>query len=153
MLGGMRFAEHKRARFDYELLEEYEAGIELSGHEVKAVRAGRAQLDGAHIIVRGAEAYLVGATIAPYQPANAPTAYDPTQARRLLLSHEEISELNRAGDQRGLTVVPIAMYSKGRNIKLSLAIARGKKQADKRESIKKRDTKRDIERTLKTQAT
>lgn len=153
MLTDMRFAEHRRARFDYELLEEYEAGIELSGHEVKAVRAGRAQLDGAHIIVRGGEAYLVGATIAPYQPANAPADYDPTRARRLLLAHREVAELEHSSDQRGLTVVPIAMYSKGRNIKLSLAIARGKKKTDKRENIKKRETKRDIERTLKNQAT
>lgn len=143
--------QHKRARFDFELLDTYEAGIELAGHEVKAVRASRAVLDGAHVIVRGSEAYLVGAQIAPYQGANTPAGYDPEQPRRLLLSREQIAELANASEQRGLTVVPIMMYNKGRYIKLSIAIARGKKKADKRETLKARDTKREIERTLKNQ--
>ena len=142
---------NKRVRFDFELLDEYEAGLDLIGHEVKSIRAGKATLDGAHIIVRGAEAYLVGATIAPFQPANVIKDYDPERPRRLLLSQKEISALEHSGEQRGLTIVPIMMYNKGRNIKLALATARGKKKADKRESIKARDTKRDIERTLKNQ--
>lgn len=143
--------QHKRARFDFELLDTYEAGIELAGHEVKAVRAGKGILDGAHVIVRGSEAYLVGAQIAPYQGANTPAGYDPEQARRLLLTHEQIAEIANASEQRGLTIVPIMMYNKGRYIKLSIAVARGKKKADKRETLKARDTKRDIERTLKNQ--
>lgn len=153
MLSVMQYAQHRRVRFDYDLLEEYEAGMELAGHEAKAIRAGRVSLEGAHVIVRGGEAYLVSATIQPYQPANTPTDYDPTRARRLLLTKAEIQKLAASGDQKGLTIVPIAMYNKGRNIKLSLAVARGKKKTDKRETIKKRDTKRDIERTLKNQST
>lgn len=138
-----------RATFDFEVRETYEAGIELFGYEVKAVRAGRGVLRGAHVLVRGGEAFLVGASIPPYQPANAPKAYDPERPRRLLLSAKELAELERESEQRGLTLIPIMMYNKGRNLKLQFALARGKKKADKRESIKARDTKRDIERTLK----
>ncbi len=142
---------HTRAKFDYEILDTYEAGIELSGSEVKSIRAGKGKLEGAHVIVRGGEAYLVGASISPYQPANVPNEYEPERVRRLLLSHKEIAELEQKSGQRGLTIVPLMMYNKGRLVKLSLAIARGKKKTDKRETIKERETKRTIERTLKNQ--
>lgn len=142
---------HRRATFDFELLESYEAGLELFGHEVKALRAGKGTLEGAHVIVRGGEAYLVGATIAPYQPANTTPGYDPERPRRLLLSRKQIDEIATQSEQKGLTVVPIMMYNDGRRVKLQIAIARGKKKTDKRETLKARDTKRDIERTLKNQ--
>lgn len=145
------FITHRRATFDFEILDTYEAGIELFGFEVKAVRSGKGKLEGAHVIVRGGETYLVGASIPAYQPANAPGNYDPERARRLLLSQKEIAEIRQKSDQRGLTVVPVSVYSSGRNIKLKIAVARGKTKRDKRELIKKRDTRRDIERTLKTQ--
>jgi SsrA-binding protein len=143
------FITHRRARFDFELLDTYEAGIELLGSEVKAIRAGKGKLEGAHVIVRGREAYLVGASIPAHQAANAPASYEPERVRRLLLGQKEIDVLSQKSDQKGLTMVPISMYSRGRNIKLQIAVARGKKKQDKRELMKERDTKRDIERTLK----
>lgn len=145
------YVSHKRAKFDFELLESFEAGIELLGTEAKAIRAGKGKLEGAHVVVRGDEVYLTGASIPPHQVANAPKSYEPERVRRLLLSKKEIARLEQKSEQQGLTVVPIMMYNKGRNIKVQIAIARGKKKADKRESIKARDTKRDIERTLKNQ--
>ena len=142
-------SHNKRARFDFELLDTYEAGLELVGTEVKAIRSGKGKLEGGHVIVRGNEAYLVGASIPAHQPANTPPHYDPERVRRLLLSKKEIAEISRKSEQKGLTIVPIMLYSKGQNIKLRLAIARGRKKQDKRELLKERDTKRDIERTLK----
>lgn len=140
---------NKKASFDYELLDRFEAGAELFGFEVKAVRLGKGSLEGARVIVRGNEAFLVGATINPYQGANTPKGYDPERARKLLLHTKEIAELAGAESQKGLTIVPIKWYNKNRLVKLSLAIARGKKKADKREIIKKRETSREIARTLR----
>lgn len=140
---------NKKVSFNYELLETLDAGMELFGHEVKSLREKRGSLEGAHVVVRGEEAFLVGATIPPYQPVNTPKNYDPERARRLLLNKKEISELAGSESQRGLTIVPISVYSKGRNLKLKIAIARGKKKFDKRETIKKRESTRAIERTLK----
>ena len=145
------FITHKRARFDFEILDTFEAGIVLSGNEVKSVRKGSGKLEGAHVVVRGGEAFLVGAMIAPYQPANAPKGYDPEQPRKLLLTQKELAELATKSEQKGLTAVPISLYNKSRNIKLQIAIARGKKKTDKRQNIKERETKRSIERTLKNQ--
>ena len=145
------FVTNRKAHFNYEIQEKMDAGIELIGLEVKSVKAGHANLEGAHIIVRGNEAYLVGATITPYQPANTPADYDPARNRKLLLTKKELAELSEKEGQKGLTIVPLSMYSKARKIKLEIAIVRGKKKFDKRESMKKRDSKRDIERTLKNQ--
>ncbi|MBI4086761.1 SsrA-binding protein SmpB [Candidatus Kaiserbacteria bacterium] len=145
------FTSNRRAAFDFELSDTCEAGLELFGTEVKAVRSGKGKIDGAHVIVRGGEAYLVGASIPAHQPANAPSGYDPERTRRLLLSQKEIDALAHKSDQKGLTIVPLSMYSSGRNIKLKLAVARGKKKQDKRETIRKRDSDRHIGRTLKNQ--
>jgi SsrA-binding protein len=141
--------EHKKARMEYELLEEYEAGLELLGHEVKALRNKMAKLDGAHIVVRDGEAYIVGMVISPYQPANTPKEYDPNRTRRLLLTKEEIAKIATAEGQKGLTIVPISVYNKVNVLKLRIAIARGRKKYDKRAVLKERDTKREIDRTLK----
>ncbi len=145
------YAYHKRAKFDYEILETYEAGIVLSGHEVKAVRSGRAKLDGGHAIIRGGEVFLVGVSIAPYQAGNTPEAYEAEQTRKLLLSKKEIAKLLAESDKKGLTIVPISMYNSGRKVKVKIAVVRGKKEYDKRERTKERETDRTIERTLKNQ--
>ncbi len=145
------YVNNKKVRFNYEILETFEAGLVLFGYEAKAVRKGKASLQGAHIIVRGREAYLVSATISHYQEKNTPTDYEPERPRKLLLSRKELDVLEVKEAQRGLTVVPLRLYNAGRNIKLEIAVARGKKKHDKRESLKARDTKRDIERTLKNQ--
>ncbi|OHA91743.1 MAG: SsrA-binding protein [Candidatus Zambryskibacteria bacterium RIFCSPHIGHO2_01_FULL_49_18] len=143
------FAENRKAHFNYELLEEMEAGIELLGHEVRAVRTGKMSLEGAHVTVRGGEAYLVGTTISPYQPNNTPEGYSPTRNRRLLLTRKEIETLSSAESKKGLTIVPISVYNKGRRIKVRVAIARGKKKFDKRETLKRRDDEREMRREMK----
>lgn len=141
--------ENKRVGFDYTILEEMEAGLELFGFEVKSLRAGQGSLKGARIVARGGEAYLVGATIPPWQQKNAPKSYDPERTRRLLLNHKEINQILGAETAQGLTIVPLKVYNKGRNLKLLIAIARGKKKEDKRHSIREREEKRRIRRTLK----
>lgn len=140
---------NKKAAFNYEVLEKLTAGIELLGFEVKSLRKKQGALEGAYAIVRGGEAFLVGATIPPYQPKNTPKEYDPARARRLLLTKEEIRRIGSAADRKGLTVVPLSVYNAGRKMKVTLGIARGKKKFDKRETIKRRDAERDIRRELK----
>lgn len=147
----MNLIEHKKVRFDFETLEEFEAGLELLGHEVKSLRAKRGKLEGSHIIVRGGEAYIVGMDIPPYQAANTPADYDSARSRRLLLTKKELQKLADAEGQKGLTIVPISVYNKGSKLKMRVAVARGRKKYDKRSVLKERDTKRDIQRTLKNQ--
>ena len=142
------YLDNPKARFDYEIMDEYEAGIELLGFEVKSARAGHGSLTGAYIIVRGGEVFITGLRIDPYQPGNTPD-YDPLRTRKLLLTKKEIHELAETELKKGLTMVPLALYNKGSKIKVRFAIARGKKKFDKRETIKKRDTDRDLRRTLK----
>ena len=149
LLSDMKFLENKKAHFDYEILEKFEAGIELLGFEVKSIKDGRGKVDGSHITVRGGEVYLVGASISPYQPKNTPEDYNPERNRRLLLTKKEIMTLSEYEKQRGLTIVPLLVYNKGSKIKIGIAVARGKKKFDKRETLKKRDTERDIRRSLK----
>ncbi len=134
---------NRKASFNYELLERLEAGIELVGSEVKSLRAGRGSLDGAYVLVREGEAWLIGMTISPYQPGNAAGAVEQLRERKLLLTKQEIAHL--AGLQN-LTIVPISVYNKGRKIKLEIALARGKKKFDKRQTLKKRDTERNVRR-------
>lgn len=143
--------EHKKAKLEYEWVDTYEAGIELLGFEVKALRAGKASLVGSHIVIRDGEAFLVGATISPYQEGNTPKSYDPERTRKLLLSKKELARLSGAESQRGLTIIPIMVYNKSRRLKLSLAVAKKKKAHDKRASLKERDDRRAIDRTLKNQ--
>lgn len=143
------YVTHKRATFDYEILEQYEAGIELFGFEVKSVRGGMGKLEGAHITVRGGEAYLINSEIPAYQPANAPGDYDVKRNRRLLLQKNQLAEIAQAEDKKGLTIIPLSMYNKGRHIKLAVAIVRGKKKINKRETLKKREHERDVARAMK----
>ncbi len=147
----MTVVENKRIGFDYTILEEIEAGLELFGFEVKSLRKGHGSLKGARVVARGGEAYLVGASIPPWQIANAPKSYDQERTRRLLLKQKEIAHIASAEGEKGLTVVPLKVYNKGRNLKLLIAIARGKKKEDKRHTIRAREEKRRIQRTLKTE--
>lgn len=142
------YADNRRAHFDYELLEKFTAGLELTGGEVKSVRSGKASLVGSFVSVRGGEAFLINAEVPPYQPKNTPEGYDPRRARKLLLSKDEIEHLLEVESTKGLTIVPLSVYNKGKFVKLDLAIARGKKKFDKREAIKKRDTERELGRSL-----
>lgn len=145
----MNLLENSRAGFDYEILEKLEAGIELFGFEVKSLRAKLGSLKGARVVARGGEAYLVGATIPAYQVANAPKNYDPERSRRLLMNKKEISHILGAETEKGLTIIPLSIYNKQRHLKLSLAIVRGKKSRDKRATIREREEKRRMSRTLR----
>jgi SsrA-binding protein len=145
------YVKNRKASFDFDFLKHFEAGLVLTGSEVKAVRHGKAKLEGSYVVVRGSEAFLVGASISEYQPANAPKAYDKERPRKLLLSKKEINEIETETDKTNLTAVAIRLYNNNGKIKLEFAIARGKKKFDKRETLKARDSKRDIQRTLKSQ--
>lgn len=143
-----KLADNSKALFDYEVLERFTAGMELLGMEVKSVRDGKCSLRGAFVAIRGAEAFLVGADIPAYQPKNAPQDYESGRARKLLLTKTELEELRNAEGTKGLTIIPLSVYNKGRFLKLDIAIARGKKKIDKRQAIKKRDVERDLKRSL-----
>jgi SsrA-binding protein len=145
------YVQNKKAHFDYEFLEQYEAGVVLSGYEVKALRANKASLNGAYVVIRGGEAFLVNASISPFQVANTPKGYDPERARKLLLSKKQLAELELGSEKQGLTIVAVRWYNNKRHIKLGIALARGKKKADKRETLKTRDSKREIDRIMKSQ--
>lgn len=143
------FVENRKAHFNYTIEDTYEAGIKLLGFEAKAIKAGQGNINSAFCIVRGGEAFIVGMHIPPYQPKNTPESYDPERTRKLLLSKKEIKKLAEKDDIKGLTLVPISVYSKGPYIKVSIAIGRGKKVFDKRETIKKRDLDREVRREYK----
>lgn len=141
---------NKRARFDYEILETYEAGMELFGFEAKAIKSGRMSMSGAFVVIRRNEAYLLNATIPPYQAVNTPAGYDQARSRKLLLHKAEIRELIGKSSQKGLTLAPLKVYNKRGRIKILIGLARHKQQHDKRETIKKREAAREIERTTKS---
>lgn len=154
----MSLVENRKARFNYEIIHTYEAGIQLLGCEVKAVRGGHMSLDGAHVTLvpeiiavkkNGSRLTLLGATITPLQLANAPKDYSPTRARALLMKESELNDLEQELKQRGTTLVPLSIYKKRGLIKVEIGLVRGKKKFDKRESIKKKEAKREIGRTLK----
>ncbi|HRH55278.1 MAG TPA: SsrA-binding protein SmpB [Candidatus Paceibacterota bacterium] len=141
--------ENKKARLRFETLETYQAGIELFGYEVKSVRSKLGSLEGARVLVRGGEAFLVGMTVPAYQLANAPADYDPERPRRLLLSRKEIAELLDAESKKGLTVVPFEVYTSGRYVKARINIVRGKGKADRREDLKRLEAKKDADRAMR----
>lgn len=140
---------NKKAYFNYEILEKYVAGIELFGFEVKSIKAGQGSLEGAYITIRGGEAYLIGANIPAFQAKNTPDSYDPMRNRRILLTKKEIGELSLIEAKKGQAIVALAMYNAGGKIKIEIGVARGKKQFDKRETLKKRDTEREMRREMK----
>ena len=142
-------AENRKARFEFEILELFEAGLELFGFEVKAVKSHKMSLEGSYVFPRKGEFYLVGATISPYQPRNTPKDYDQARERKLLLHKKEIDYLIGKAAAKGLTILPLRVYAKNGRVKLEIAIARRLKKRDQRERIKEREDKRKIERTLK----
>ena len=147
--GTKQIAENRRARHDYQLLERYEAGIVLTGTEVKSLREGRVTLGQAYADVRGLEVWLICAEIAEYTQGNLAN-HEPTRDRKLLLKRHEISTLHAKVREKGLTLVPTRLYFKDGKVKLELAVARGKERIDKRRDLVAKDAKRQMERALKT---
>jgi SsrA-binding protein len=145
------YIQNRKARFNFEILETFEAGLVLLGVEVKSIRNSKGSLEGSHVIIRGGEAFLVGASITEYQPANTSKKYDKERPRKLLLSKKQLAHIEQQTEKAGLTALPLRLYNSGQNIKIEIALARGKKKFDKRQTLKERDSKRDIDRTLKTQ--
>jgi SsrA-binding protein len=138
--------DNNKAKFDYSFEQYFDAGIELLGFEVKSLRTHKANLEGAYVIVRGGEAYIMNLLIPAYQEKNTPKDYEPRRTRRLLLNKKEIGQLATFSETKGLTIIPISMYIKNGFIKVKLAISKRKKKQDKRETIKKRETDRNIRR-------
>ena len=136
------FATNPRARFDYEILETLEAGLVLRGGEVKSIKSGRAIIKGSYVRIIGNQAWLVGASIPPYQPGNTPEDYREQADRKLLLSRRQIASLVGLAKSHGVALVPIRLYARKGLVKLEIGVARGKKKYDKREAIKKKDTAR-----------
>ncbi len=143
------YAENRKATFDYEILEKYEAGLVLQGQEVKSIKTGHMHLAGSYVIIRGQEPYLIGAKIPAYQPKNTPSDYNPEQLRKLLLNKKEINYLLGKVNERGFSLIPLKVYEQHGRIKLEFALAKGKKKFDKKEKIKKKDAQRDIQRQFK----
>lgn len=142
--------KNKKASFNYEILEKYTGGLSLFGFEVKTIKQNvGGSISEAYVKILGNEVFLVGAHIPPYQPKNTPEDYNPYRERKILLKRSEIEELQKKVKESNLTIVPISLYNKGRYIKIDIALARGKKIIDKRQSIKKRDIERDLGRRFK----
>jgi len=139
-------AINKKAGFDYQILQTFEAGIELKGFEVKSIKSGRINLVGSYVIIRDNQAWLLNSDIPPYQPKNTPADYDSKRTRRLLLKRPEIHYLLSQKQSAGLTLIPLEMYIKNREIKLKIALAKRRKKADKRELLKKRTIEREMGR-------
>ncbi len=142
-------SDNRQARYLYEILETYEAGIELMGTEVKSIRAGKASLNDGFGLIRDGEALLLNVHISPHDTTNSAYNHDPRRTRKLLLHREQIRKLIGKVEQQGLTLVPLKMYLKRGWVKIDLALVKGKKLHDKREAIKERDDKRQIERAMK----
>ena len=142
-------ASNRRATHEYQILESFEAGLELSGTEVKAARAGKIQLRDSFVEFRDGQAYLVGAHISPYSHGNREN-HEPERARRLLLSRREIDRLFGRTQLKGLTVVPLSVYLKGNWIKMEIALVQGKKTFDKRETEKKKEADREAAEAMKS---
>ena len=142
-------AKNKRAFFDYEILEKFEAGLVLLGHEVKSIKAGQISLKGSFVVPKGNELFLVNALISPYKHASALKDYDPTRSRKILLRKAQIKNLLGKTRLQGLTLVPIQVYTKKRLIKLEFGLGKGKKEFDKRDKIRKKEADLKIRRELK----
>jgi SsrA-binding protein len=142
-------AENRRARFDYHIEERFEAGIVLEGWEVKAIRAGQVQLTDGYVVIRDGELSLIGCRINALRDASTHVVPEPDRTKKLLMHKAEIRRLIGKVEQRGFTLVPLNLHYKGGRVKVDLALAKGKAQHDKRESIKEREGKREVERALK----
>jgi len=144
-----QIAQNRKAWHDYHLEERYEAGLALQGWEVKALRAGRAQLKEGYVAIDRGEAWLLGAHISPLPSASTHVQPNPTRPRKLLLHRRELDKLTGAVERRGYTLIPLSLYWKRGRAKVEVALARGKQAHDKRQDIKKRETEREIRRALK----
>jgi SsrA-binding protein len=142
-------ADNRKAGFDYHLLDTFEAGVALRGSEVKAIREGRAHLRESYCRLERGEAYLLGAHIGQYSHAGS-SAHDPERPRKLLLRRAELNKLLGKTAEKGLTIVPLRLYLKHGRVKLAIALARGKKQFDKRETIRRREAERETRAAVKT---
>ena len=147
----MSLIENKKATYNYDIIDTLEAGIELFGFEVKSLRQKRGSLEGSYITIKDNEAYLINALIPPYQAGNTPKEYNERRPRKLLLKKNELKILTGKSETKGLTFIPLSLYNKNIKIKLSFAVARGKKAHDKRSAVKKRETDREIRRILKNE--
>ncbi len=145
-------ALNKRANFDYEILEKLEGGLVLAGSEVKSIKTGHINLKGAYVTITGNELYLTNANRHAYHPKNMPEDYDANRSRKVLIHKRQIKSLVGKISHKGLTLVPIKVYSKHGLIKLEFGIGKGKKKIDKREDIKKREDKLSIQRALRMKA-
>ena len=143
------YAENKKLRFDYEILETFEAGLVLSGQEVKSIRTQSISLKGGFVTFHNNKAFLINVHIPAYKYSGKLVGYDPLQNRTILLNKREFEYLKTKSQEKGLTIAPLSLYTKGRHIKLEITLVRGKKQYDKREVIKKRETARELRRSLK----
>ncbi len=146
------YAINKRAHYDYEILEKIEGGLVLAGYEVKSIKTGLISLKGAFVTIRNNQAYLTNASIPAYQPKNTPESYDPERSRKVLIHKSQLKSLIGKISRKGLTLVPIKVYSNRGFIKLEFGVGKGKKKFDKREDIKKREARVDIERTLRVKS-
>lgn len=140
------YSENKKAHFDYEVIEKYEAGLVLQGQEVKSIKTGHINLSGSYVVIRQDEPYLIGAKIPPYQPKNTPAGYNPEQSRKVLLNKKEIHYLMGKVNERGFSLIPLKIYGQNGRIKLEFGLAKGKKKFDKKEKIKERDIERNVRR-------
>jgi SsrA-binding protein len=145
-------AENRKARHDYFIDESYEAGLALTGSEIKSIRAGRINLRGSYARVQGGEVWMYDVHISPYEQSGTHYNHEPTRPRKLLLHRREISRILGQVERQGFTLVPLRVYFKGRRAKVDLGLARGKKQYDKREDIANREAKRDIDRAMKARS-
>jgi len=143
------FAINKRANYDYEILEKIEGGLVLAGYEVKSIKTGHLSLKGAYVTIKDNEAYLTNANIPAYQPLNMPDSYDPERSRKVLIYKRQLKSLIGKIKQKGLTLVPIKVYSKHGLIKLEFGVGKGKRKIDKRENIRKREDEVKMRRILR----
>ena len=142
-------SDNRQARHLYEILEVYEAGVELVGTEVKSIRAGRVNLRDGYALIRNGQAWLINAHISPYERSAEYFNHEPRRTRKLLLHRKEITKLIGQVEQKGLTLVPLKMYFKGSWVKITLGLGKGKKLHDKREDIKRRNDQRQMARAMK----
>ncbi len=142
-------ALNRKAGFDYFIEEQYEAGLVLQGWEVKSLRAGKVNISDSHVIIKYGEAFLLGAQINPLSTASAHTVPDPVRTRKLLLNKKELNHLIGSVERQGYTIVPLSLYWKKNKVKMKIALAKGKKEHDKRDTIKDRDWQRDRSRLMK----
>ncbi len=145
----MILAKNPKAKYDYNILETYQAGVVLSGQEVKSIKNKRLSLKGSFVRIKDGEVWLINASIPPYQVKNTPADYDPTRERKLLLRREEINRLIGKSKEKGLTLVPLQAYTQRGKIKIEFGLGKGKRKTDKRETIKKRESQRKIEQAIR----